>query len=201
MRDGHGLDEVLLEPRLDRRLDLLDAAHDAFDLAPGRARQQRDQRPGAGGVAGGSDAVEVAVRDEAEDHRVERVDLAAERAGQADLVDGVASELVHQQPHPGVQGGLGQLDRADVVLGDDDARTAVGRLVQDVAERPAVGDDPRRPRRDRAVDDAVGGDDAGEVQLGDDLDDPRAADAGDAGAGRLERVGEVRARPTRRRRR
>ena len=35
-----------------------------------------------------------------------------------------------------------------------------------------------------AVDDAVGGDDAGEVQLGDDLDDARAADAGDAGARR-----------------
>ena len=114
---------------------------------------------------------------------MERVDLAAERAGQADLVDGVAPELVHEQPDAGVQGGLGELDRPDVVLGDDDPRPAVGRLVEDVAERPAVGDDPRRPRRERAVDDAVGGDDAGEVQLGDDLDDPGAADAGDAGAG------------------
>ena len=44
--------------------------------------------PVAGRVAGGPHPVEVAVRDEAEDHRVERVDLAAERAGQADLVDG-----------------------------------------------------------------------------------------------------------------
>ena len=89
-------------------------------------------------------------------------------------------EVVHEQPDPGVQRGLGQLDRPDVVLGDDDARPAVGRLVQDVAERPAVGDDTRRARRERAIDDAVGGDDAGEVQLGDDLDDPGAADAGDA---------------------
>ena len=88
-------------------------------------------------------------------------------------------EVVHQQPDAGVERGLGELDRADVVLGDRDPRPAVGRLVQDVGERPAVGDDPRRPRGERAVDDAVGGDDAGEEQLGDDLDDPGAADAGD----------------------
>ena len=43
------------------------------------------------------------------------------------------------------------------------------------------GDDARRARRQRAVDDAVFGDDAGEIHLGDDLDDRRAADAGDAG--------------------
>ena len=52
-------------------------------------RQQRDQRAGAGGVAGRADVGEVAVGDEPEDHRVERVDLAAERAGEADLVDRV----------------------------------------------------------------------------------------------------------------
>ena len=142
MRDRHRLDEVLLEARLDRRLDLLDATHDALDLAPGRAGQQRDQRPGAGGVAGRPDAIEVAVRDEPEDHRVERVDLAAERAGQPHLVDRVAPELVHQQPRTGVERGLGELDRAHVVLGDDDPRAAIGRLVEDVAEGPTVR---RRP--------------------------------------------------------
>ena len=51
-----------------------------------------------------------------------RVDLAAEGAGQPDLVDGVDLELVHQQPDAGVQRGLGELDGADVVLGDRDAR-------------------------------------------------------------------------------
>ena len=43
---------------------------------------------------------------------------------------------------------------------------------------------------ERAVDDPVRSDDAGEEQLGDDLDDPRAADAGDAGLGG--RLGEAR---------
>jgi hypothetical protein len=38
VRDRHGLDEVLLEARLDGRLDLLDPAHDALDLASCGAR-------------------------------------------------------------------------------------------------------------------------------------------------------------------
>ena len=70
------------------------------------------------------------------------VDVAAERAGEADLVDGVDSQVVHQQPGAGVERGLRELDRPDVALGDRDARRAV---VEDVGERPAVGDDPRRP--------------------------------------------------------
>ena len=113
-------------------------------------------------LPGRADVGEVAVGDEPEDHRVGRVDLAAERAGQPDLVDGVDLELVHQQPDAGIQRGLGELDRPDVVLGDRDARagTRPVALVEDVAERPAVGDDPRRARGERAVDDAVLGDDA-----------------------------------------
>ena len=87
-------------------------------------RQQRDERAGPGGVAGGLHAVEVAVGDEPEDHRVERVDLAAERAGEPDLVDGLDAGVVHQQARAGVERGLGELDRADVVLGDEDARLA-----------------------------------------------------------------------------
>ena len=59
---------------------------------------------------------------EPEDHRVGRVDLAAEGAGQPDVVDLVDRQLVHQQADAGVQRGLGQLDGADVVLGDRDAR-------------------------------------------------------------------------------
>ena len=54
--------------------------------------------------------------------------------------------------------------------------------------RPS-GIDPRCPRRERAVDDAVLGHDAGQEQLGDDLDDPRAADPGDAGLGDARREG------------
>ena len=147
VRDRHRLDEMLLEARLDRGLDLLDAAHDGLDLAPRGARQQRDQRTRAGGVAGRPDAGEVAVGDEAQDHRVERVDLAAERAGEPDLVDGLDLEVVHQQPDAGVERGLGELDGAHVVLGDEDARATVGRLVQDVAEGATVRHDARRARR------------------------------------------------------
>ena len=95
MRDRHRLDEVLLEARLDRGLDLLDAAHHVLDLAPGGAGQQRDQRAGPGGVARGPDTVDVAVRDQAEDHRVERVDLAAERPGEPHAVHRLDAEAIH----------------------------------------------------------------------------------------------------------
>ena len=126
MRERHRLDEVLLEAGLDRGLDLLDPADDALDLRPRRAGQERDQCARPGRVAGRSDAGEVAIGDEAKDHRVGRVDLAAERAGQADLVDLVDRELVHEQPDAGVERGLCQLDRPDVVLGDGDPRAADG---------------------------------------------------------------------------
>ena len=109
---------------------------------------------------------------------MEWVDLAAEGAGQPDLVDGLDAQVVHEQPDAGIEGGLGELDGADVVLGHQDARRAV---VQQVAEGPPIGDDARRAGGLPAVDDAVGRDHAGEVELGDDLDDARAADAGDAG--------------------
>ena len=46
----------------------------------------------------------------------------------------------------------------------------------------AVGDDARRASRERPVDRAVGGEHAGEVELRDRLDDPRAADPGHARA-------------------
>ena len=52
---------------------------------------------------------------------------------------------------PGVQGGLRELDGADVVLGDGRPRRAV---VEHVGEGPAVGDDPRRAGRQVAVDGA-----------------------------------------------
>jgi hypothetical protein len=85
------------------------------------------------------------VRDQPEDHRVEGVDLAAERPGEANLVDLIDAGVVHQQPDAGVQRGLRELDRPDVVLGDDDPGPAVGgAVVEDVRERPTVGDDALR---------------------------------------------------------
>ena len=152
--------------------DLLDPPDDALDLATGRAGQERDEGAGPGSVARGMDVRKIAVRDEPQDHRVGGVDLAAERAGETDLVDRVDAELIHQQADPGIQRGLGELDGTDVVLGDDHARPARDPIVQDVARRPAIGDDPRGARRERPVHHAVLGDHAGEEQFGDDLDDP-----------------------------
>ena len=53
-------------------------------------------------------------------------------------------------------------------------------VAQQIGEGAAVRQDARRFRGERAVDDAVLGDDAGQIHLGDHLDDARAADAGDA---------------------
>ena len=60
-----------------------------LDLAPGVARQESDEGARPGRIAGRLDLVEVAVGHEPEDHGVQRVDLAAEGAGQSDLVDGL----------------------------------------------------------------------------------------------------------------
>jgi hypothetical protein len=99
--------------------------------------------------------------------------------------------VVHEQPDAGVQSGLRELDRTDVVLGDRDPRPTIRRaVVEEIRKRSPVGDDARSPRRERAVDDAVRGDDAGKEQLRDDLNDARAADARDASSRR--RVGEPR---------
>ena len=122
---------------------------------PRRARQQRDERAGPGRVAGRPDVGEVAVGDQAEDHRVEsgRSGCRTRRRAGSRRPASIA-ELVHQQPDAGVERGLGELDRPDVVLGDARcaARSRTVAVVEDVAERPAVGHDPRRPRRERAVD-------------------------------------------------
>ena len=99
--------------------------------------------------------------------------------------------VVHQQAHAGVQRGLGELDRAHVVLGD--AQLAGRRRVQHVRERAAVGHDTRRARGGRAVDRPVAEDHAGEEQLGDHLDHARTANARDVdGAARVREAGLVR---------
>ena len=96
----------------------------------------------------GADAVQGRVGDEPEHERVERVDLAPERAGELDPVDRLDPEVVHQESRSRVERGLGELDRADVVLGDR-RRGDAGRprrcrdppraaLVEHVRERPAV---------------------------------------------------------------
>ena len=61
--DRHRADEVLLKARLDRRLDLLDAANDVFDLAPCGDVQERDAGAGARRVPGRGDPLRVAIGD------------------------------------------------------------------------------------------------------------------------------------------
>src|SRR5262249_58182555 len=81
----------------------------------------------------------------------------------------------------------GEVDGADVVLGDPQRRLAVA---QQVGEGAAVGLDARRTRGHGAVDDAVLVDDAREIHLRQRLDDAGAAYASDADL--LGRFGETR---------
>ena len=75
-------------------------------------------RAGAGGVADRAHAVERAVGHQPEHHRVQRVDVRAERPGQADVGRRRSTGVLEQQVDAGAQRGLGELDGADVVLGD-----------------------------------------------------------------------------------
>ena len=127
----------------------------------------------------------IAVGHEPEHHRVHRVDVRAERAGEPDAVDGLDAERVHQQPAARVERALGELDLTHVVLGDHEPRSA-GRVVQHVGEGALVRDDHAALRdAERAVDDPVGRDHAGEEQLRDRLDDAAARDAGDRRSRRI----------------
>ena len=147
MGDRHRLDEVLLEPRLDGGLDLLDAPNDRFDLAA---------PPPSNAISAPVPAALPAARTRARSQSGTSPNTIAcsgsiwlpKAPAEPHLVDGVATELVHEQPRAGVERRLRQLDRADVVLGDDDAQAAarpprVGGLVEHVAECAPVGDDPR----------------------------------------------------------
>ena len=98
-------------------------ADDGLDLGPRGARQQRDQGAGAGGVADRADAR----RGRSPGTRPSTIACFTsmwlpKAPGEPDLVDRVHAVRVHQQPRAGVQRGLGELDRAHVVLGDDDLR-------------------------------------------------------------------------------
>src|SRR3954470_12144051 len=182
MRDPHGADEVFLEPRLGRRLDLLDAADDVLDLVASRAVEQGDARAGAGGVARAGDVLGLAVGNQDEHPRVNGIDVGAERTGQPDPVDVIDPVVIHQQATAGVEGALRQLDLADVVLGEHEPRLGV---VDDVGARAYIVDHALGALFRCRIDHAVGRQDPGEVQLGDQLDDARAADAGRRGGAGL----------------
>src|SRR3546814_5191734 len=105
-------DLVGLELRLHRGLDLLDLADDLLDLVARALVQQGDARAGAGGVAGRVDVLQRAVGNHAQQHGVLGVDVAAEGAGQHDLLDLLDAKAVHQQADAGVERGLAELDGA-----------------------------------------------------------------------------------------
>ena len=151
VRDRHGLDEVRLESRLDRGLDLLHLAHQLLDRLARGLVEQRDARAGAGRIAGRADLRQIAVRNHAEDHGVFDVDVAAEGAGEADAVDLLDAEVVHQQPHARIERSLGELDRAHVVLGDlQRHRAAIARIGESAPAWPRCDRCARRaPRRRR----------------------------------------------------
>src|SRR6202167_5300138 len=64
----HRGDEMALEVRLDRRLDLIDTPDDAFDLRPRRKVEKRDPGACSGRVPGARDLGEIAVGNEAKRH-------------------------------------------------------------------------------------------------------------------------------------
>ncbi len=101
---------MALEARLDRGFDLFDAPHDGFDFRARRPVEQGDARARPRGVAGGGDALEIAIGNHAERHRVERVDVAAERAGERDPLRRFSAESLDEQLRARVERRLGELD-------------------------------------------------------------------------------------------
>ena len=107
--------------------------------------------------------------------------MAAEGARESDAVDRFDAEALHQQVHPGVQRGLGELDGAYVGLRDAQRSRAAGPLMHRVGERAALRLDARAARGECAIDHAVLADDAGKIHFRYRFDDAGTADAGDAG--------------------
>src|ERR1039458_3828397 len=118
VRNRHGLNEVMLEARLDGGLHLFDAPDQRFDGRPAGRLEQRDAGTGAGGIARGAHLAQVAVRNHAEDGRVLDVDVTAECARQADAIHMIDAEAFHQQYDAGIEGRLRELNGAHVGLRD-----------------------------------------------------------------------------------
>src|SRR5690606_32655091 len=97
---AHGGDEVLLESALGGGLHFLDPGGDGLDLPAGGPREEGDDGAAPGGVARRRHPIQVAVGYQADDHGVLRVDVAAEGAGEADLVHAIHAHPVHEQTGP-----------------------------------------------------------------------------------------------------
>ena len=158
---------MALKGGLDRGLDLVDAPDHGLDLGARGEIEKRDPGAGAGRVAGARDFREIAVGNEAERHGIERIDVAAERAGERDAL-GPGARPLHEELRPGVERGLGELDGAHVSLIDEKPWAT---LVQDIGEGAADLLDPPSSAREFAVDHAVFRHDSGQEHLRNRLDD------------------------------
>src|SRR6202044_771893 len=101
-----------------RRLDLVDAPHDALNLRASREVEERDPCAGSRGVASARDPREIAIGNEAERHRIERIDVAAEGAGEGDAL-GRGAGALNEQLRPGIERRFRELDRAHIGLIDE----------------------------------------------------------------------------------
>src|SRR5213593_916416 len=171
----HG-DERVVEVGAARKLDVLDARRELerdLALAVG---EERDLRALPGRVADGDDAVDVDRRHEADYSGALGVEVGAERPSQQHLVQvlGPDAKDVHQYLDPGRDRALGELELADVALGQVDAvreqeRTHAVDLDQPVAKR-VVGNVARRPQPPGVVEQTR------EQELCHRVDEPGAAD-------------------------
>ena len=101
-----------------------------------------------------------------------------EGAGQPDTIDALDAQFLHQQAHTRIQRRLRELDRTHIGLGDGERHRSP---VEHIGESAVSGFDAITSRGEAAVDHTILVDDAGEVHLGDHLDDARPADARDTG--------------------
>ena len=89
--------------------------------------------------------------------------MRSERPGQHHPVNRLNLQLVHQESEPGIERGLGQLDGTNIILGDRHG------LRDTIAEGPAILLNPGGNSGFPAINLTILGDDAGQIHLGDDL--------------------------------
>ncbi len=184
MGDGHGIHKVVLERWFKGCFNFFDTPNDFLDLHPCRPGQERHRRTGSGSISHRGDLVRITVRNQSQHGCPDRIDVAAKGPGQPYLVDLVDTEVVHEQSDAGIQRRLRQLDRTDVVLCYEDLVILVGSgIVENVRACAALGDYAWRGPGPAATDHAVRVHQPCKPQFGNDLDDPGAADPGDAGVG------------------
>ncbi len=97
VRNGHGLDEVLLKTRLDCGLHLFNAPDQILNTNARGAIQQRNSCPGSGRIARRTHLLKIAIGNHAENHRVLDIDVAAERARETNAIHVIDAEPLHEQ--------------------------------------------------------------------------------------------------------